>query len=594
MAFLDSIKQMENHNLKPTTTNTKQLSISGFQETEPELGLDQVLTDYFFQADVDNWYNNLEEFTFKSDFVTLEPNEAFAIIKNWEKITKRGITEDDIQPTSKIPKELESLVQRIDLSIAKNFSGNNNIAGNGKVFIKLSSRSPKDSKTILRKASEEYYKILSDQQGKRGQRLVVENSTPTINDKLCLFSKLMLQNSSVSSGKEAVTIMLDSWRVAEDLMSAYDKETGKDLGYGISVVVRGWNPEICPKCEFRGFVINGELTCVGQYWHKLYFAELKNVKDQIGKDCLDFFNEKLKDFMPVPNAMLDLAWLGPGNVLLIEVNPLANGLGSFKASTGLFDYEEDVLQGKKPFEIRIRESSAKVEDLRYAMSKEWRKIVLQCQIGKDRLDFPAPTPTLSSASNHSYDIAVVKTSKQSTGNETLTKPRFMFISCTKLSHCWQQVPPEILATSLFLFGSKYSWVFPQTTEEVKDAKRQPGRYYSMDPAFLALIKEKYSRGEVHFLKSEELKYEQYPGPEDPLAYHRVNEWMTTVHGLPPLILDKTMWEDLFRANDRSSFQYCPRINRIVRNFTKGYHEYDELLQLIATSCQGIVVPRERW
>lgn len=40
--------------------------------------------------------------------------------------------------------------------------------------------------------------------------------------------------------------------------------------------------------------------------------------------------------------MLDLAWLGPGEgALLIEVNPLMEGLGSFKGSTGLFDFYAD-------------------------------------------------------------------------------------------------------------------------------------------------------------------------------------------------------------------------------------------------------------
>ena len=99
---------------------------------------------------------------------------------------------------------------------------------------------------------------------------------------------------------------------------------------------------------------------------------------------------------------------------------------------------------------------------------------------------------------------------------------------------------------------------------------------------------------MHFLKSESLKYDHYPGPEDPLAYHRVNEWMTTVHKLPPLILDKTVWEQLFSENERSSFKHCDQIESIVQNFTKGYHEYDELLQLIETSCKGVVVPRQGW
>ena len=363
MSFLASITNNSSlqSNLKATVTNTKRLSLQKFMNSEPTADLDAKLTDYFFEADVEKWYEKLKDCTFESDFVKILPKEANAIIANWKKITSEGNTEDDIQPTSEIPKELEPLVKRIDNSIAKHFNSKN-------VFIKLSSRSPKDSKTILKKATLEYHQILALKENL--------NKYQTLNDKLCLFSKLMITNSSVTSGKEAVTIMLDSWRVAEDLMSAYDVKTGKDLGYDVNIVVRGWNPKIEPKAEFRGFVIGKRLTCVGQYWHHLYFPELENKKEQIAKDCLQFFNEKLKDSMPVPNAMLDLAWLGPGNIILIEVNPLADGLGSYKASTGLFDYEEDVLQGKKPYEIRICKEVAQKHELRYVMNLEWRKILL--------------------------------------------------------------------------------------------------------------------------------------------------------------------------------------------------------------------------
>ena len=162
-------------------------------------------------------------------------------------------------------------------------------------------------------------------------------------------------------------MLLDSWRVVEDLQAAMDS-TKNTLQYDLSIVVRKWDPRIVPSCEFRGFVMNRKLTCLGQYWHHLFFPELADVKDQVAKDCQAFFETIAAD-LPVPNAMLDLEWLGPGNVLLIEVNPLAPGLGSFKGSTGLFDYEEDVLQGKAPFEIRLCDKEAETLVVLIVVSK---------------------------------------------------------------------------------------------------------------------------------------------------------------------------------------------------------------------------------
>eukprot|EP00957_Ditylum_brightwellii_P172396 13124763-Ditylum_brightwellii.AAC.1 len=62
----------------------------------------------------------------------------------------------------------------------------------------------------------------------------------------------------------------------------------------------------------------------------------------VAEDLMAAYSEDDHEYLPVPNAMLDFAWLDPGKVILIEVNPIADGLGSFRGSTGLLGYEEDV------------------------------------------------------------------------------------------------------------------------------------------------------------------------------------------------------------------------------------------------------------
>jgi hypothetical protein len=192
-----------------------------------------------------------------------------------------------------------------------------------------------------------------------------------------VMSEELLNSCAVHNGLEAVTILCDSQRVAEDLMYAYE-ETGED--YNVSVVIRAWDSRVTPGCEFRGFVWDRKLNCIGQYWHSLYFPHLQNpeIQRQIAEDCLQFF-ETLKDSLPVPNAMLDLAWFGPGKVLLIEVNPLKEGLGSFRGSTGLFDYYSDasILQGEAPFELRIRTVEESRASLISHMSLEWRRVIFK-------------------------------------------------------------------------------------------------------------------------------------------------------------------------------------------------------------------------
>ena len=75
--------------------------------------------------------------------------------------------------------------------------------------------------------------------------------------------------------------------------------------------------------------------------------------------------------------MLDLVWIGAGQVILIEVNPLMEGLGSFRGSTGLFDYytDSEILQGRLPFELRVRTVEEDRATLISHMSLEWRNEV---------------------------------------------------------------------------------------------------------------------------------------------------------------------------------------------------------------------------
>ena len=204
-------------------------------------------------------------------------------------------------------------------------------------------------------------------------------------------------------------------------------------------------------------------------------------------------------------------------------------------------------------------------------------------------------PSENQATANTSNQATSPTASVAATTCTAPAPVTIFISCSRLSRCWSTIAPSVLTSSLFLFGSKYSWIFPSTKEEMNDARRQPGRYHLMSKEFKQLIQEKYEKGQVFFLKKQELEYVMYPGPADPHAYERCSAWLTEIHGLPPLQLDRTFWNQEFSSEKRTQsegkFQFSQKKEKIIQNYEHGWHEYNELLQLLATSCGDRVNPR---
>ena len=118
--------------------------------TEPIAGNDDSVRDYFFSAGIDEWYDSISHLTFPSKFVPLTETEARCIIDHWNKQCNNDLSNDT--QCFDIPHLLESLKCRLQHCIDENFPKS---SCDG-VFVKLSSRSPKDSKTVFRKAVSAY------------------------------------------------------------------------------------------------------------------------------------------------------------------------------------------------------------------------------------------------------------------------------------------------------------------------------------------------------------------------------------------------------------------------------------------------------
>jgi hypothetical protein len=179
----------------------------------------------------------------------------------------------------------------------------------GKAFVKLTTRSPKDSKKALARAHAAYTQCLSAAET-AGAGPVSDN------DRWRILSEETTKAGAVSTAIGALELLLDSDRVYEDLEFALrgrgnpktesaaavsDNSDGykpvtpvieeataaEDLQ--LDLVARSWDPRLKPESEFRAICWDGKITCLCQYFHPLYFQELSNNKDQIQDDILTVF-----------------------------------------------------------------------------------------------------------------------------------------------------------------------------------------------------------------------------------------------------------------------------------------------------------------
>jgi len=342
----------------------------------------------------------------------LEPAEARLIVEHWESRGKliaaalaRG---EESKPTAELDALLQETIdslgplkERLDQSVAAECAK----SAEGKAFVKLSTRSPKDSKKALARAEASYH-----------ARLAALDHEADDNERWIILSEEVTKSSAVANGDEALELLLDSDRVFEDLEyalrgppappaqagtsaggaaedasataagspSADPHVAGKvERAWNMELVARAWDPRLKPESEFRGIAWGGELTCLCQYFHPLYFPGMIDRSEEVQRDILAIYNspavksavERLGG-----HCIIDFAWLAPGEVIVIELNPFDGVcLGTFPASTGLFlwDDEEDkaVMKGEKPFEFRLRDAPLDPASLRVQCNQDWRAIV---------------------------------------------------------------------------------------------------------------------------------------------------------------------------------------------------------------------------
>lgn len=258
----------------------------------------------------------------------------------------------------------DALASRIDVRLAE--------LGWEKVFVKLSTRSPKDAPQIFEKAVAQFQAQVGPDENDHNKRCR-------------LLFDLVQQNYSVASGTEALELLTSSKRVREDIEEVLKVDGFESLDFGIQL--RRWDRPLPIHSEFRSIAWKGQMNAIWQYYHAFHFPELEAQRESIAADLLDVYNERRARLGDVglESCVLDFAWLGPreevgaDNVRVIEVNPFdGEMLGVNDASMGLFKWGDEadkrvITEG--PFELRLRSCPMPLAEMKFQLNDEFRRIV---------------------------------------------------------------------------------------------------------------------------------------------------------------------------------------------------------------------------
>jgi len=301
------------------------------------------------------YYEQIRDVTFDSKFVELPREVAQDIIAGYRAYKESGKAEASEQLKAfftKLNETISELRQKV----------------NG-VFLRLSSRSPKDSVIHLDRMHEMFLKEL---EWVKSHEIEAGEESSDLNQKLHALYRASTYVMSLENAEQGLEMCLKSHRIQGDLERYVGEEDSSgEMKETFNVILREFH-FFHVHLEFRGFIYNRELTALTQYNHTCYFPTLKKEKESICElICAQF--EPIRDKIPNEHYVIDFVLTGETSdeykMYIIEINPFGEFAGS-----GLFSWTEDkqVLTGRAEFEFRIIEKeSTTLDDL----GGEWQNFL---------------------------------------------------------------------------------------------------------------------------------------------------------------------------------------------------------------------------
>lgn len=210
-------------------------------------------------------------------------------------------------------------------------------------------------------------------------------SQRTLSGRFGLFCDLFLRAACVTSGEEAMSLLVSSKRIRDDLLQALQAD---DLGtpFDLQLVARVWSDGIREDGEFRGFLNeDGQLVALCQYNELFFQPELAEsaTQERLIANVTRFVDEEVAPALkaargpPLLPCVCDFAVLQSGlhgefdpngPLQVVELNP-----ANERTSTALFAKEEVLrwvfARAEGPPFRELRVTSAPTTDQRFLQSQ---------------------------------------------------------------------------------------------------------------------------------------------------------------------------------------------------------------------------------
>eukprot|EP01129_Flabellula_baltica_P010931 TRINITY_DN4690_c0_g3_i1.p1 TRINITY_DN4690_c0_g3~~TRINITY_DN4690_c0_g3_i1.p1 ORF type:complete len:354 (+),score=66.02 TRINITY_DN4690_c0_g3_i1:103-1164(+) len=284
------------------------------------------------QVNVDQWIDYIQEYTFPTLSVDLNQDISRCIQEGYIHFQETGdiIDYDTFDVLGLFEESLDQMIRKFP---------------NG-AFIRMSTRSPKYS--VIAKGKSRSFLIQELEKISQKESLL-EDKRYEYNAKLLALYRSGLKGLRVFSGREALELILSSFRIYEDLLREDESEHSKISEF--KMFVREWI-EFPMEMEFRAFVYNGQLNAISQCYDEWWFEGLDRVFDGACLKVRTFFEEEIREKLPIDSYIIDFAIIEE-QVKVIELNPFQ----LYASGPGLFNWEDEndvKIMTEGPYTTKIR------------------------------------------------------------------------------------------------------------------------------------------------------------------------------------------------------------------------------------------------
>lgn len=298
------------------------------------------------EASFEDYYESIKKFTFKSAFFPISMGIAKEIVKQGGNFKSKKDVE--------LNQELLDFAKEVEKVALENLNTKNGI------FVRLSTISPKDAvvhqQNFAKNVLEAYNFLLEREKTWKDIKGLETNEDSRRVHAVYIACTSTLK---IFTGTEALKLLIESERTIQELSKMVKMGIEE---YPMNMVIREF-AKFDVEMEFRGFIktINGvkKMTGLTQYNNFCYFPNLIRLEKEIENLISDFVTQELIPNIKLEHYVIDIVLVEENGKLsprIVEVNPF----GEF-AGGGLFvwDEDEDILNGKKPFEFRILKTAPK-------------------------------------------------------------------------------------------------------------------------------------------------------------------------------------------------------------------------------------------